>query len=145
MALLAIVLPLHGVAVSVFTVMGPAHVHNAAPAAPLVLEDFRRWKSAPVVQAHVLAGLGHFHARATPQRHHHAIDDGTVQRTGGDGPLDGADADGALTPAVVPVLALIPTVAIWAASNGTATAAARAPWSVLTGFTQPLDRPPQRG
>ena len=148
MALLAIVLPVQGAAAGVFSAIGPAHLHQsvrAAPAAALVLEDFRRWKPAPVVQTHVFTALGHVHAGASPQRHHHAVDDASVVRTGGDGPLDGPDADGALSASAVSVLALIPGAAVWTAAEATADPATRPSWTWLTGFTQPLERPPQQG
>ena len=45
--LLALVLPLQGMAVGVFTAMGPAHIHEPADA-HWVLTDFRRWKPSPV-------------------------------------------------------------------------------------------------
>ena len=138
--LLALVLPLQGAAVGVFTAMGPAHVHRIAEAAPLVLTDFRRWKPTPVAQAHVFAALGHFHAGAASQRHYHDVDDESVVRIEANAP----DADEALSAAAVSVLALIPAVMAWVAPQAVASLDAGPLWAPRTGFTGRLERPPRR-
>ena len=135
--LLAVVLPVQGAAVSVFTAKGPAHVHKPAEA-PLVLEDIRRWKPAPVLRAHVFTALGHFHAGAAPQRHLHAGDDGTVVPTAADEP----EADAA--PGAVPVLVLIPDIAVHAPPRTSDRITPGPLWALRTGFIEPLDRPPRR-
>ena len=137
--LLALVLPLQGAAVGVFTAIGPAHVHRAAEAPPLVLTDFRRWKPTPLAQAHVFAALGHFHAGTVSQRHYHGVDDGSVVRTDANAP----DADEALSAAAVSVLALIPAAMMWAAPHAAAPLDAGPLWALRTGFIGPLDRPPR--
>ena len=136
--LLAVVLPVQGAAVGVFTALGPAHVHRA-PDAPLVLHDVRRWKPAVATPTHVFAGWGHFHAGTAPQRHHHAIDDGSVVRSAADTP----DADEALSASALSVLALIPAVPAWAPPRATASLDAHPLWAPQTGFIRLLDRPPR--
>lgn len=138
--LLALVLPLQGAAVGVFTAMGPAHVHRAAEGPPLVLTDFRRWKPSSVAPVHVFAALGHFHAGTASQRHHHDADDGSVVRTEANAP----DADEALSAAAVSVLVLIPAVMMWAAPHTVPSLDAGPLWAPRTGFTGRLDRPPRR-
>ena len=136
--LLAIVLPLQGAAVGIFGALGPAHVHKAADA-PLVLEDVRRWKPAPRAQAHVFTAFGHFHASATPQRHHHAVDDGSVVRTD----ADAADADEAPGASAVSVLALIPSMTMQVPSSAAAERNHGPLWAASTGFVHPPERPPR--
>jgi hypothetical protein len=140
LCLLVIVLPLQGAAAAAFSAMGPAHVHKAA-AAPLVLEDLRRWRPAPVAQAHVFAAIGHFHAGAAPQRHHHAGGDASTVRTDANGP----DTDEALSVSGVPMLAPIPAVHTWAPLCTALAPDAGPRWALRTGFSSRLDRPPQRG
>ena len=145
--LLAIVLPLQGSALAMFAAMGPAHMHvQAQPATPLVLEDFRRWRPAPVAQAHVFTSLGHFHASAAPQRHHHAFDDTSVVRTDDTGASNGADIDEALTASgsLAGVLALIPALAPWHAAKLSRAIEPGPLWTPQTGFTLRADRPPKR-
>lgn len=150
MWLMAFVLPLQGTAVGVFSAMGPAHIHPRAET-PLVLEDVRRWRPAPVASAPAhaaaLAWLGHSHPEAAPQRHHHAADDGSVLRTGANSPLDNADADEALGAgalSALSVLALIPALPAWAEAAASTGAASRPPWAMRTGFVDFPDRPPKR-
>jgi hypothetical protein len=140
LCLLVIVLPLQGAAVAAFSVIGPAHVHKPAPA-PLVLEDLRRWRPAPVAQAHVFTALGHFHASAAPQRHHHATDDASAVRTDTNGP----DTDEALSVSSVPLLVPIPAVQTWQPLRAATAPDAGPLWALRTGFRSRLDRPPQRG
>jgi hypothetical protein len=140
LCLLAIVLPLQGAAAAAFSAIGPAHVHKAE-ATPLVLEDLRRWRPAPVAQAHVFTALGHFHASAAPQRHHHATDDASTVRTEANGP----DADEALSVSSVPLLAPIPAVQTWQPLRAATAPDAGPLWALRTGFRGRLDRPPQRG
>ena len=144
---LALVLPLQGMAVGVFTVMGPAHIHEPADAS-WVLTDFRRWKPSPVRETEVFAFLGHSHRAASPQRHYHAYDDRSVVRTGDDGPLNSPDADEgpSASALLASVLALLPTFTGWGSPQERVSALAwRALWTPLTGFSEPLDRPPKLG
>ena len=145
--LLAFVLPLQGAAVGVFSAMGPAHVHQRVEA-PLVLEDVRRWRSAPAAKAPAFATafawVGHAHAGAAPQRHHHTADDASVVRAEAIGPLDSADTDEALGAGALSVLALIPAVPAWADAAAAADPAARPPWALRTSFIAFPDRPPTR-
>ena len=150
MWLAAFVLPLQGTAVGVFSAMGPAHIHQRAEA-PLVLEDVRRWRPAPVASAPAyaaaLAWVGHSHPDVAPQRHHHAADDDSVLRTEANSPLDCADADEALGASALSalcVLALIPALPAWADAATSTEAASRAPWAMRTGFVEFPDRPPKR-
>ena len=159
MWLVAVVLPLQGAAVGIFSAMGPAHIHQPAEA-PLVLEDVRRWRPAPVASAPAcatalawvghaghLGGVGHLHPDAAPQRHHHAADDGSMVRIGANDPLDSADADEALGAGVLSalsVLALIPAVPAWADAMASTDAASRPHWALRTGFVDFPDRPPKR-
>ena len=156
MWLVAVVLPLQGAAVGVFSAMGPAHIHQRAEA-PLVLEDVRRWRPPPVASAPAYttalawvghAGhAGHLHPDAAPQRHHHAADDGSMVRTGANSPLDSADADealGASALSALSVLALIPAVPAWADATAPTDAASRPHWALRTGFVDFPDRPPKR-
>lgn len=140
MWLLAFVLPLQGAAVALFATKGPAHLHKIATTAPLVLEDLRRWKPAMATIARVTPALGHVHASAVAQRHHHARDDGSVVRV----PDDTADADEALGASAAPsMLALIPAAVAWGTPERVVAAHAP-PWDALkTRYVSPLDRPPR--
>lgn len=140
MWMIALVLPLQGAAVGAFGAMGSAHVHAVAKPA-LVLEDVRRWKPRAASQRHVFVQLGHFHASAAPQRHHHAADDGSVVRTGNDA-LDADEAPGA---GALSVLALIPCVVRWALPRQRDEFEAGPRWALRTTFIEPLDRPPRQG
>lgn len=144
--LLALVLPMQGMAVGVFTVMGPAHIHKLPDAEP-VLTDFRRWKPSPVRHAELFAFLGHSHGSVALKRHYHAYDDRSVVRTGEDGPLSGADADDgpSASATLASVLALMPAVTRWVPPEVSGPLASRARWALLTGFIEPLDRPPKAG
>lgn len=143
MWLLALVLPLQGTAAGVFGVLGPNHTHRGAQRAPtaLVLEDVRRWK-VPVaeVPVHVLAGLGHFHAGAAPQRHRHEQGDDSVIALKGE-PVDGDDAPGFDT---VSGLALPPAVTVWSAARLESVHGAWRPWAARCAGVEPLERPPRR-
>lgn len=136
--LIALVLPMQGAAVVVFGAMGPAHVHRSSEA-PLLLEDFRRWKPAPVAATHVFAALGHSHADASPQRHHHPAGDASIQRIGSD--LDEAD-EGPGTSAVS-VLALIPSSTPWLPPTASVRTVAGPQWALRTAFITPFERPPK--
>lgn len=144
--LLALVLPLQGMAVGVLTVMGPAHMHKQADV-PMVLTDFRRWKPAPVRETGVFALLGHSHGSASPQRHYHPFEDASVVRADGDGLVVGSDVDEGLgaSASVASVLALIRVIVAWGPSQGSSAPASRPFWTSVTGFTEPLDRPPKLG
>lgn len=146
MWLLALVLPMQGSAVGMFTVLGPAHTHQATDSS-LVLTDFRRWKSAPVRGPDVFAFPGHFHGSATARRHHHSAADTTVIRTGEDSVSRSADVEDGLNASVafVSLLALMPAVAPWAPAALDNSFGRRPLWRPVTGFNPPLDRPPKCG
>ena len=142
MWLLALVLPLQGAALGVFAAKGPAHLHKVAAAtAPLVLDDVRRWRVAPVAEPHVLVALGHTHAGNASQRHYHARSDASVVVTGADAP----DTDEAVGAGGLSVLALIPSLAAPGAGSAAPPAVPHSGWQPRTGFTVPLDRPPRLG
>ena len=141
--LLAFALPLQGAAFGVFAAKGPAHLHMtanpSAAAGPLVLDDVRRWKAAPIAQPQVLASVRHFHTGPSAQRHHHARNDASVVATG----ADAADTDEAVGSGGLSVLALIPSLTPPRAGEATASAVQHSGWQPRTGFTVPLDRPPR--
>lgn len=139
MWLLALVLPLQGAALGVFAAKGPAHLHKVAAAAPLVLEDLRRWKPTIAATAPVATLFGHVHAGAVAQRHHHARADGSVIST----PDETADADGALGASAPSVLALIPAASAWGSPECVAAAHAPPLGALQTRHVSPLDRPPR--
>lgn len=139
MWLLALVLPLQGAAVGVFGVKGPVHQHQTASAPPLVLQDVRRWKAAPVKHALQLALRGHVHAGSASQRHHHARSDPSVLVTA----IDAPDADEAIGPSGLSVLALIPTSGIWCMAEPVSSSGAAASGRFQTRCVSPLDRPPK--
>ena len=139
--LIALVLPLQVAALGVFAAQGPAHLHSVADAAPLTLEDAGRWKAGPAGVTHVLASLGHSHPDDAGQRHHHEHDDASVVLTHVDEPATD-DATGA---AGVAVLALIPSFGAPARQVDSTRAIAGPGWSLRTGFSPPLTRPPRRG
>ena len=146
MWLLALVLPLQGAAVGVFPVMGPAHVHAPADDSR-VLTDFRRWRPSPAPESHVLASLGHFHGAASPQRHHHSYDDGSVVRSGGDDALNSRNSDEgpSASASLAGVLAMLPAAMTLAVPKSPGSLASRPQWTSLTGFIDPPERPPKRG
>ena len=139
MWLLALVLPLQGTAIGVFAAKGPTHLHKVAAAAPLVLQDLRRWKPALAATSHAGALFGHVHASAAAQRHHHARDDGSVISTGD----ETADADEALGASAPPVLALIPVAGAWGSPERVVAAHAPPSGALQTRHVSPLDRPPR--
>ena len=144
MWLLALVLPLQGTAAGVFGVLGPNHIHRGAQraSATLVLEDVRRWKR-PVAEApaHLLVGLGHFHAGASAERHRHAQSDDSVVAVKGD-PADGDEAPGF---DIVSGLALLPTVTVWSGAARHTVRTAWRPWAARCVSVEPLERPPRQG
>ena len=143
--LLVLALPLQGAALGVFGSQGPAHLHMAAnpsaAARPLVLDDVRRWKAAPIAQPYMQASVGHSHTSPSAQRHHHDRNDTSVVATGADAP----DTDEAVGSGGLSVLALIPSLASPRAGEAAAPAVPHSGWQPRTGFTVPLDRPPRLG
>ena len=139
--LLAAVLPLHGAAVGVFMAKGPAHAHRAAATQPL-LEDLRRWRPAATAPAHAFAALGHFHASAMPERHHHRGDDASVMR---DNRAEPGDTDEATATAAIAVLAMLPATATALPREAASARAMRPGWTPRTRSDPFPDRPPKRG
>ncbi len=139
MWLLALVLPLQGAALGVFAAKGPAHLHRAAAATPLVLEDLRRWKPTIAVTPRVAAPFGHVHAGNVARRHHHARNDGSVISAAD----ETADADEALGASAPSVLALIPVACAWGSPERVAAARAPSSGALQTRCVSPLDRPPR--
>ena len=144
MWLIAMVLSLQGMAVSVFTALGPFHIHKAAQAV-LVLEDIRRWKLSPVRES-LPALLGHSHASASAQRHYHALDDSTVVKQGVDPTANGSSVDDGMSAGSL----LAP---FWAMSSGTiawqplqtSNALTFGPfWTSTSAVVEPHERPPRR-
>lgn len=156
MCLVAVVVCLQGIAIGVFTTLGPAHFHralnNQASDTVQVLEDVRRWR--PVVeQPSTLSTLstlfGHSHHDAHGsgglQRHYHAVGDASVVKVGNDLGLNAAEVDEGLGASVL-------LAACWAASTtvlawqpiGTADVPASRPgWVPMGVVVEPLDRPPK--
>ena len=144
LTLLAVVLPLQGTASAAFAALGPAHVHESAEVM-LRLVDFRR--IVPGVRPEAIATpLGHFHASAAPQRHHHARGDQTVVFTDDEGVLHQLEVDEGR--GLVASLALIvPWAAAttrWTAGEVRAQRAWCPLWVPLTTSAEPLERPPKR-
>ena len=139
MWLLTLVLPFQGAALGVFAAEGPAHLHRATSARPLVLNDVRRWKIAPAIEPLSFAPLTHGHAGGSPQRHHHARSDASVVAANDDVP----DTDEAVGASGVSLLALIPELAVGGVAERVAAARIAAPVVLRTRSVAPLDRPPQ--
>lgn len=137
--LLALVLPLQGAALGVYAAKGPSHLHKAVAAHPLVLEDLRRWKPAAAAESRVAARIGHVHASAVAERHHHSRDDGSVMAHAD----ETADADEALGSATPSVLALLPAAGVWGSPERVAAAHAPASAVLRSRCVAPLDRPPR--
>lgn len=137
--LLALVLPLQGAALGVFAAKGPAHLHRAAAAPVLVLEDTRRWKPVTAMPGHANVQFVHLHNSAAKQRHLHARDDGSVM-----GSADATvDTDEALGTSALSVLALIPELGAWRSPERVCAAGAAVAQAMQTRCVAPLDRPPR--
>lgn len=146
MWLLALVLPLQGTAVGVFTVMGPLHIHQPADDS-VVLTDFRRWRPSAKSPNQLLAAVGHFHGAESPQRHRHEFDAPGAERVGDDISLNSPDADEGLSAnaSLASVLALLPANGVWVAPKSAVVLPWRPSWIPRTGFTVPPDQPPRQG
>jgi hypothetical protein len=138
--LMATLLPLQSSAAAMLAALGPAHMHRQAPA-PLVLEDFRRWKALPVARRPAFATTAHVHAGLSVRRHHHVADDASVVPVPAAEPA-GDEAAGAGS---VAALALIPASAVWRADAVRSRAVGHAGWRLQTGFAVRRDRPPKQG
>ena len=144
-ALLAAVLVLQGMAVGVFTTLGPAHFHKKSTESVLVLEDVRRWTPSRVREPSPFALLGHSHGAASAQRHHHASDDGSVVNLDVDSAANGASLDEALSASTL-------LTSFWAIDSGgvrwgptsvSTASVARPSWAAISVVVEPLDRPPK--
>jgi hypothetical protein len=132
--LLVLLLPLEGLAVAALTTLGPAHVHRHAQ----VLHG-----SAAALDrtSHVLSAFGHFHASATPERHHHALGDIGVVLTGDDAPIDQDSGTASLS--VGATFAMLPHVLIWCPPPRSDGGADHRPWAVVT-HDPDVEEPPPR-
>ena len=156
--LVACLLPLHGMASGLLTVLGPQHVHQTRPAIR-VLDDVRRSPMAgstgrlqgagPLgsMDTHTLTHaltLTHGHAHDTLQRHHHRHDDASVVKSSGTVETAAGDADDAVfSPALGAFLALLDQTPAWLPPAGLEAFATGPGWALLTHTPLPLDRPPQ--
>jgi hypothetical protein len=154
--LLAGVLPLQGMTAAAFTMLGPAHTHEAATQAqPLRLVDFRRHVAGIAPHSHALehaamhetATSGHAHASAAPQRHWHAHDDAQVLDPDDASALQRLDNDDGhgLSASLATVLAWVPSHPAWAAQAASAQRACAALWAPSCGAIERLERPPRLG
>lgn len=144
MWLLAVVLPLQGMAVGVFTALGPSHIHKAAQSV-LILEDVRRWKPSPVRESKLPALFGHSHESASAQRHYHAFDDGSVVNLGADSTANGSSVDDGLsTGTLLASFWVLNSEAVaWQPLQASNALASRPFWTSMSVFVEPHDRPPK--
>ena len=146
LCLLALVLPLQGMTAAAFTMLGPAHVHEPAPAA-FRLVDFRRIVPGAAPATHAATPLGHFHLSATAQRHPHAPGDPSVVIDDAESALQRLDADEgrSLSASLATVLAWVPATPVWCAAQTAPQRAWGSLWSPSSGRSDRLERPPRRG
>lgn len=144
LCLLALVLPLQGLSAAAFAMLGPAHVHEPAPA-PLRLVDFRRMVPGAAPATHAATPLGHFHMSATPQRHPHALGDPSVVLDDSENALQRLDGDegGTLSASLATVLAWVPATLVWCAAQTSPQRAWCSLWSPSSGRSARLERPPR--
>lgn len=152
MCLVATMVCLQGMAIGVFTALGPAHVHRATDSVQ-VLEDVRRWRPGTEHRAtgSTLFGQLHGHSHhdahgaAGMLRHYHATGDATVVKVANDPGLDAAGIDDGIGASML-------LAACWAPSTATpawqAACTADAPvpgpgWVPMGIVVEPLDRPPK--
>ena len=142
--LLAVVLPLQGMAVVVFSALGPAHFHKQTQAA-IVLTDFRRSTPSAVREANLFAFLGHSHGPATVQRHYHAFDDASVVALDADAAGNSSSVDEGLSAGTLLAAfwALRPDIVSWGPSQASNALASRPFWASMTVVVEPLERPPK--
>lgn len=143
--LLTAVLVLQGMAVGVFSTLGPAHFHKKPTESVLVLEDVRRWKPSRLRQPSAFAFLGHSHGAASTQRHHHASDDVSVVNLEVDSAANGASLDEVLsTSTLLASFWAIDSGGVqWGPTSASNASAARPSWAAISVVVAPLDRPPK--
>ena len=142
--LLACLVPLQGLAAGMIAAVGPAHTHKPM-ATTLVLEDFRRAPaSVSTLPTHVATIFGHFHAPATPLRHHHARGDASVILADGAALQSAGDSDDAsIGPSLAVFVALLPSAITPLPAAPAAAMAAHAPWAPQTHCPALPERPPR--
>lgn len=145
MWLLASVLPLQGMAVGIFTALGPSHIHKAAQSV-LVLEDVRRWKPSPVREWKLPAALSHSHGSASAQRHYHAFDDVSVVNLGVDSTANGSGVDDGLSAgtSLATIWAFSSEAVAWQPLQSSNALALRPQWTSMSVSVEPPERPPKR-
>ena len=144
MWLLTVVVPLQGMAVGIFTALGPSHIHKSAKSVP-VLEDVRRWRQSPVRESKVQTLWGHFHESASSQRHHHRFDDVSVVNQGIDSTANGSGVDDALSTGslLASFWVLSSEAAAWQPLQASNILASRPFWTSTSVVVEPHDRPPK--
>ena len=145
LCLLALVIPLQGLTAAAFAMLGPAHVHEPAPA-PIRLVDFRRVIPDTASATHATTPLGHFHASAAPQRHPHALGDPSVLLGDSESALHSFDADEGrtLSASLATVLAWVPGTLAWCEVQASPQHAWCSLWSPSSSRSERLERPPRR-
>ena len=144
MWLLAVVVPLQGMAVGIFTALGPSHIHKAAKSV-LVLEDVRRWKPSPVRESKVRTLWGHSHESASTQRHYHRFDEVSVVNQGIDVSANGSSVDDGLSTGsfLASFWVLKSEAAAWQPLQASNVLASRPSWTSMSVVVEPHDRPPK--
>lgn len=145
LCLLALVIPLQGMTAAAFAMLGPAHVHEPAPA-QIRLVDFRRVILSAAQATHATTPLGHFHASPAPQRHPHVPGDPTLVLDDSESALQSLDADEGrgLSASLATLLAWVPASLVWCAAQTSPQRASRSLWSPSSGRSERLERPPRR-
>lgn len=140
--LLALVVTVQGIAAGIAAIMGPKHVHRPLDR-PLVLEDVRRHTGGDHVQRGGLSSwLGHLHAHASKQRHHHSPLDASVLSSAEDAIADAANVDSGAG-SVAAFVALMPFVCGWRALHVAQPMACATLWAATSGDPERLERPPR--
>lgn len=142
--LLACLVPLQGLAASMFATIGPAHSHKVM-AATIVLEDFRRAPAQLTAPpTHVATAFGHFHSGGSPLRHHHARGDGSVVLADSEALQSNGDGDDlSISPTLAMFVALLPSALVWLPTTADAVAASRTSWAPQTHHPALPERPPR--
>lgn len=142
--LLVLVVSTQSVAAGMAAVEGPMHTHRSCHR-PFLLDDFRRHLSPGQMQGSGLSawfGHGHAHAHVSPQRHHHAPGDPSVQRSADVVVSDSINADGGTT-SFAAFLALLAEPSAWQAMRISESLACAPLWAATVGFRGRLERPPR--
>lgn len=144
--LLALVVPLQGLAVCLLQVRGPGHAHVQATEDTLLGADFRRnlgrrMTVDPVRRVLLEAAHGHPHFEA--RFHYHAMDDASVRYVDGDG-FGGAlgDDGGAAGDGLAWFVPLPASGVRWSDPGQGALPDAGPRWTPTGAFRPRLDRPP---